>query len=173
MAQLQYVEGLNVVARNLKLFADQTLPRKMARGLKKAGGYLQRASQRIVPKDEGNLHDTAFTRAEGSGLDVVVTVGYTAEYAVYVHEIPPPSSLRQYVVRDRARSQAWHAMGAGAATRSRTAAHGEAFNEKHAKEIARGAEHSRKPGQAWKFLETPMRTERAEMIRIVWMEAAI
>jgi hypothetical protein len=58
----------------------------MDRGLKKAGLWLQRASQKIVPIDTGVLRASAFTRAEGHGAGIKVTVGYTAEYAIYVHE---------------------------------------------------------------------------------------
>lgn len=57
------------------------------RGLTKAALQLQRDSQAIVPVDIGNLKNSAFTRREGSGFKTVMTVGYTAAYAVFVHEI--------------------------------------------------------------------------------------
>lgn len=53
------------------------------RGLKKAGVFLQRESQKIVPVQLGNLKNSAFTRSVEPGH---VVVGYTANYAVYVHE---------------------------------------------------------------------------------------
>jgi hypothetical protein len=56
------------------------------RGLVKAGLALLRASQKIVPVDTGNLRSSGFTRAEGTGWQTKVSVGYTASYAVFVHE---------------------------------------------------------------------------------------
>lgn len=58
----------------------------MERGLKKAGLFLQRQSQKVVPIDTGVLKGSAFTRATGSGLTTEVEVGYTQGYAIYVHE---------------------------------------------------------------------------------------
>lgn len=56
------------------------------RGVKKAGLMLQRESQKLVPVETGNLKASAFTRAVGKGWNTQVRVGYTAHYAVYVHE---------------------------------------------------------------------------------------
>lgn len=55
-------------------------------GLKRAGLFLQRESQKIVPIEFGVLRNSAFTRSEGSGFGTVVRVGYDASYAIYVHE---------------------------------------------------------------------------------------
>lgn len=55
-------------------------------GLKKAGLFLQRESQKIVPIDTGALRNSANTRAEGEGLSTVVYVTYGMDYAIYVHE---------------------------------------------------------------------------------------
>jgi hypothetical protein len=59
---------------------------KVELGLKTAGLFLQRASQLLVPVDFGVLKASAFTRAEGKGFATVVNVGYTAFYAMFVHE---------------------------------------------------------------------------------------
>ena len=40
----------------------------------------------IRDSDTGNLRGSAFTRATGNGFETIVTVGYTASYAIYVHE---------------------------------------------------------------------------------------
>lgn len=56
-------------------------------GLKKAGLLLQATSQKMVPVDTGNLKASAFTRATGKGFETVVRVGYTAFYALFVHEM--------------------------------------------------------------------------------------
>lgn len=59
---------------------------RAAAGLKTAGLVLQHDSQRKVPVDTGNLKASAFTRSTGIGWDAEVTVGYTAAYALFVHE---------------------------------------------------------------------------------------
>jgi hypothetical protein len=59
----------------------------LERGLVKCGLLLQRTSQKIVPVDTGNLRASAFTRKEPIASQIIVTVGYTASYAIYVHEI--------------------------------------------------------------------------------------
>lgn len=64
----------------------QRLGRHLEVGLLRAGLALQRESQLRVPVDTGNLKASAFTRLEGEGLDAQVAVGYTAGYALYVHE---------------------------------------------------------------------------------------
>ena len=42
---------------------------------------------KIVPVQTGNLRASGYTRHTGSGIATVVEVGYTASYAIYVHEI--------------------------------------------------------------------------------------
>lgn len=56
------------------------------RGVKAAGLELQRQSQRLVPVDFGNLKASAFTQVAGSGFGTRASVGYSAFYALYVHE---------------------------------------------------------------------------------------
>lgn len=60
---------------------------KVELGLKTAGLYLQGESQLLVPVDFGVLKASAFTRSEGSGFGTTVIVGYTAFYAMFVHEM--------------------------------------------------------------------------------------
>jgi hypothetical protein len=55
-------------------------------GLKKGGLFLQRESQQLCPVEFGVLRNTAFTRSEGTEMNPEVRVGYTAGYALYVHE---------------------------------------------------------------------------------------
>lgn len=78
--------GQKEVLGNLKR-QQRALGLRVAVGLKAAGLALQRESQRLVPVDTGNLKASAFTRATGAGLDTAVTVGYTAAYAMFVHEL--------------------------------------------------------------------------------------
>lgn len=64
-----------------------TQNRKLAVGLTRAGLHLQAVSEEIVPVRTGNLKNSAFTRASGVGTPrPEVRVGYTAGYALYVHE---------------------------------------------------------------------------------------
>lgn len=139
MAQGVTVTGLNVVIKNLKK-VKPTLGAKVGTNLKRAGLFLQRESQKIVPVNIGNLKGSAFTRnVGGPGWAVDIVVGYTAEYAVYVHE-------------------------------DLTAAHGAAFNVKYAEQIAdkkNKAFRSRGENQQAKFLERPMREKRKEMLTII------
>lgn len=57
------------------------------RGVRIAGLALQRASQSIVPVETGRLQASAFTHITGTGFTTVATVGYSAFYAPYVHEL--------------------------------------------------------------------------------------
>lgn len=85
MTVIAQLKGADQVLRNMKS-ARKKLVAATVRGLKKGGLFLQRESQKIVPVDTGNLRGSAFTRALGSGERTDVIVGYTAAYAVYVHE---------------------------------------------------------------------------------------
>lgn len=58
----------------------------VSRILKKSGLLLQRVSQKQVPVDSSNLKGSAFTRASGKGFRTSVNVGYTAKYALALHE---------------------------------------------------------------------------------------
>ncbi len=137
------ISGLDDIIKNLRR-ANTQIGRGVARGLKRGGLLLQRASQEIVPVDKGPLKASAFTRnVGGSGFDTDIIVGYTAEYAVYVHE-------------------------------DLEAAHGAAFNEKYAKQIADSGNksfRSRGVNQQAKFLEQPARELRPVILKIIHQEA--
>lgn len=85
MANIAAITGVQRVIDNLRRRRD-FLAAGVERGLTRAGLMLQRESQRLVPVDYGVLKASAFTRKTGSGFGTVVTVGYTAAYAIYVHE---------------------------------------------------------------------------------------
>lgn len=80
------VRGLRAVQKAMRE-ARKRHTRGLVRGLKIAGLALQRESQRIVPVDTSNLKNSAFTRYTMRGRQHVVYVGYTAAYAIFVHEI--------------------------------------------------------------------------------------
>jgi hypothetical protein len=154
---IMQVEGIDQVVRNLRRHRGVTAA-KIARGIYKAGAFLLAESQLIVPVQLGDLRGSGYVRNIGdNGANVDVVVGYTKEYAVYVHEdlvtAAPPAR----------------------------AAHGRWFNIKHAatilRHIAAGTSTARS-GWFWrgereqaKFLETPMRTKRDDMFQIIANEA--
>jgi hypothetical protein len=85
MANIATITGVKEVLANIKQ-KDLHLAVRLQLGLKAAGLLLQRESQKLVPVDTGNLKVSAFTRSFGAGWSAKVTVGYTAAYAIYVHE---------------------------------------------------------------------------------------
>lgn len=87
MAGMIQVQGVSNLISKLKQKSDQ-FAKGTERGVIKAGLFLQRQSQLVVPVDTGNLRAGAFTRKEAgtSGFKTVVAVGYVAAYAIYVHE---------------------------------------------------------------------------------------
>lgn len=76
---------------------------KSYKGLLSAGFMIERESNLNVPREYGNLVGSSYTRKSENG-DLSVEVGYTASYAVYVHENmemklagkPRPSGLGVY-----------------------------------------------------------------------------
>jgi len=120
-------------------------------GLTYAGLFLQRESMKMVPVQTGNLKDTAFTRRFGSGLSTDVVVGFTAEYAVYVHEDLTKAHGRKF--NEKHRDEILNA-----SSRART---------------AEGGMFNRGENQQAKYLERPAREKRKEMLRIVAVYAGI
>lgn len=85
MANVNYITGAQGIIRGFKT-RNNRLASGTARGLKIAGLHLQRVSQTKVPIEYGILKASAYTRATGSGFSTVVNIGYTAAYAIFVHE---------------------------------------------------------------------------------------
>jgi hypothetical protein len=79
---MAHVEGISNVKRLIEKMRKRGTY-KLQIGLVLAGEFLLRESQKLVPVDYGNLKASAFIRTNGH---LQVTVGYTANYAVYVHE---------------------------------------------------------------------------------------
>lgn len=85
MANVAIVTGAKEIIENLRR-RNERIAQGFSQGLRRAGLRLQRESQRLVPVNFGVLKASAYTRATGSGLKTEVHVGYTAAYAIYVHE---------------------------------------------------------------------------------------
>ena len=75
------VEGIDEVLRNINRELQGVENRGMD-GLFDAGLQVQRVSQSRTPVDTSNLKGSAYTRKAGGGVEV----GYTANYAIFVHE---------------------------------------------------------------------------------------
>jgi len=78
------VRGLNKVLGNLNREVNK-IENKGIDGLLAAGFILERASNKIVPIEHGFLRNSSFTRKAQNNRKAV-EVGYSAKYAVYVHE---------------------------------------------------------------------------------------
>jgi len=85
MVDVVEIIGVNEVKRALRK-SHIILGSTVERNLKRAGLFLQRKSQEVVPIEFGVLKNSAGTKAIGSGWKTDVIVYYTASYAVYVHE---------------------------------------------------------------------------------------
>ena len=79
------VKGVNKLLKQLAA-KEKATPTAMSKALYMGGLHLQRKSQQMAPVEQGKLKASAFTRDISSGAKSVVIVGYTASYALYVHE---------------------------------------------------------------------------------------
>ena len=80
------VTGLPEIKANFRKYESRQ-GKALARGLVRAGLFLQRVSQKIVPVEFAFLRQIAQTRKSGEGINTDVTVSYGTDYAVFVHEI--------------------------------------------------------------------------------------
>lgn len=146
MAKLKQITGLKSIIQKMNSVKTKT-GNDIARGLKKGGLFLQGKSIDIVPVQLSTLKNSAFIRNIGSGgIKTDIIVGYTVLYAAVVHE-----DLEK--------------------------AHGKDFNVKHAVEIkagkgtAKSGMFKRGENQQAKFLESPAREFRKEILKRIYDEA--
>lgn len=93
------VEGLDDLNRQLRALAKES-PRAVERAAFAGGLKIQGYAQENVPVEYGNLQGSAYTQRIPLGAEV----GFSAEYAIYVHENmeqtlkgePRPSGLGTY-----------------------------------------------------------------------------
>lgn len=96
------VTGLDDVLENLNK-AIAKIKGDVIAGLLEAGLLIERESDKDLPVEFGNLKGSSYTRRHPTDPDAV-QVGYTAAYAVFVHEAteeklrgePRPSGLGTY-----------------------------------------------------------------------------
>lgn len=58
------------------------------KGIRLATAYVKLEAQKLTPVDEGNLKASAYTSVSIGSYGVVGEIGFTAEYAAWVHEMP-------------------------------------------------------------------------------------
>ncbi len=116
MPSINNISGLNEFQANLK-GARGKLDALIPKGLKVMGLFLQGQSQMLVPVDFGILKASAFTRAIGKGPATIVSTGYTAAYAMFVHEMPsgldPNRFGREREAGNPTRGNFWDPAGRG------------------------------------------------------------
>jgi hypothetical protein len=150
MAQIIKISGMPNVLKNLNASVGR-VSRGITRGLIKGGLHLQAKSLAICPKQKGALKASSFTRnVGGHGYDADVVVGYTADYAIPVHEILSNAHGKEFNIKHAAEIQA--AVGTPLGT-------------------AEGGMFLRGENEQAKFLEKPAREERMTIIQIVATEA--
>lgn len=92
MAKRIQIRGEKKVLKNLNR-AIQKIQGNSAKGLLAAGLFVENESNEIVPHDKGVLLGTSFTSPGNVGNKPIVTVGYTAGYAPFVHEMPESNNF--------------------------------------------------------------------------------
>jgi len=148
------LEGVEQVLRNINV-ASEKMGRAAERGCIAGAKFLRNESLKLVPVQLGALRSSCYKPKNigGKGFKADIVIGYTADYAVWVHEDlvaqAPPAR----------------------------AAHGKFFNIKHAAEIAaakgkaagtaKGGMFNRGSLEQAKFLEQPLRDKRKEILQII------
>lgn len=139
------IKGVDSLLAKLKGELRTKKAKNFSIAIRECGIDLIGKSLQLVPVWQGPLRASGDVRVEGTGFDTVVHAGYTAEYALIVHEVLPPDST-----------------------------HGSMFNTKHADKIARARKYrkakkqkgghkywfNRGAQQRAKFLEEPFRFNR-------------
>jgi hypothetical protein len=149
---LVQVQGVPAFLSRLRA-ANANIGAGVHRGLIRGGRYLQRKSQEIVPVQLGDLKRSAFTRNIGGfGFNADIIVGYTAKYAVYVHEDLQKRHGRAFNLHYAKQIAAAKGKKAGTAA---------------------GGMFKRGDEEQAKFLEKPAREERKFILGIIAMEAKI
>ena len=154
------VTGLEQVLRNLAASKD-VIGERVARGLSKAGVFLQHESQKVVPVQTGNLKGSAFTRRFGQGVHADVVVGYTANYAAFVHEDLTKAHGRAFNTKhadEIANAGRWSSNIDTAKT---------TFKPRLKAGTAAGGMFPRGEEQQAKFLESPAKIHRGTLLRII------
>ncbi|EMU6615610.1 HK97 gp10 family phage protein [Citrobacter freundii] len=82
------VKGVNQAVRNMNRILDNIQNKKAVRAIYSALYILGAASAKEVPRDTSTLVNSQFRDVNFKGTRITGRVGYSANYAVYVHEAP-------------------------------------------------------------------------------------
>ena len=88
--------GLETVMKNLNQAVKDIGGARSRAGMRRALQFIKKESLALTPIDIGNLRGSVFTEVTNEGENIVGTIGYTAEYAVYVHEINKNYTVGQW-----------------------------------------------------------------------------
>ena len=152
-ASMIKVTGISKLMSNIDKM-DKMMGAKAARGLNLASVLVARESLKIVPVQIGNLKGSWFRRREGMGFQTTYHFGYTAKYAVFVHE-----------VENATHGAAFNALHAA------EIAHAKSKGLKSS--TAKGGMFNRGENQQWKFLEKPIRDNKQMLLSIIYKEMKI
>jgi hypothetical protein len=101
--KLNQIGGLRECLLTLR-FCGNKIAADVEEGIKLAGWRLRQESARLVPVETGALKASVYARVEGTGFATKMSVGFTAPYAMAVHEAvgmvlkgqPRPSGIGRY-----------------------------------------------------------------------------
>lgn len=79
----------------LPMFVSSVVPARAARGMTQALVIGASEAAVLTPIDTSTLLNSQFRNVRGEGARVVGTVGYTAEYAIPVHDPDVPQKFRR------------------------------------------------------------------------------
>lgn len=82
------VRGVKEASANLKRIINNITGKRAVRGIQSAILILGAASAKEVPRDTSTLLNSQFREVIVNGTLLTGRVGYSANYAVYVHEAP-------------------------------------------------------------------------------------
>lgn len=85
--QLWKVEGVENVKKNL-VTAIKDVGNNTEQGVKAAGTFIQAEAQEITPQRKGVLINSSFNQLVNTDKGVNAVVGFSADYAAAVHEMP-------------------------------------------------------------------------------------
>jgi hypothetical protein len=143
MAKMLKVTGVKNVIAGLRT-GTARFDEGLKRGLWAAGLFLHRESVKIVPVQTGNLKNSGFVFSVGKGH--VVAVGYSADYAAYVHENLEAAHGAEYNIK--------HADEISRAKADK-------------RSTAESGNFNRGENQQAKFLENPAKENRDEILRLI------
>jgi hypothetical protein len=146
--EISHITGVPELVEKLIKIQNEKMS-LIRQNMREAGKHLLRESQKIVPVQLGNLKASGFVQDVTTRKDAPdVIVGYTASYAVYVHENIEATHGEEF--NEKHAEEISHAKEAG--LKSVT---------------ARGGMFNRGSNQQAKFLERPMRVEGPRMLKII------